>query len=73
MEVALDRAVRERAHVGVACPTGMLTSRFRVRHPELDIDTVHGRFALHLQEMSKLEMLQIYDLIVIDEVGQLPT
>ncbi|CAE7242730.1 unnamed protein product [Symbiodinium natans] len=43
------------------------------RHPDLDIDTVHGMFALHKQELSTADMMKIYDMAIIDEVGQLPT
>ena len=71
VEIALDRAVQNGAHVGVACPTGMLATRYRARHPDLDIDTVHGMFALHKDELATAEIMKIYDLIVIDEIGQL--
>ena len=73
VEIALEHAVRNGAHVGVACPTGMLATQYKTRHPDLDIDTVHGMFALHKDEATTLEMMKIYDMIVIDEVGQLPT
>ncbi|CAE7357688.1 pif1 [Symbiodinium sp. CCMP2592] len=72
VEIALDRAVQAGAHVGVACPTGMLATRYRARHPDLDIDTVHGMFALHKDELQTADMMKIYDMLVIDEVGQLP-
>ncbi|CAE7253627.1 pif1 [Symbiodinium sp. CCMP2592] len=72
VEIALDRAVQAGAHVGVACPTGMLATRYRARHPDLDIDTVHGMFALHKEELATADMMKIYDMLVIDEVGQLP-
>ncbi|CAE7536493.1 pif1 [Symbiodinium sp. CCMP2592] len=72
VEIALDQAVKAGAHVGVACPTGMLATRYRARHPDLDIDTVHGMFALHKDELATADMIKIYDMLVIDEVGQLP-
>ena len=72
MEIALAEAVKAGAHVGVACPTGMLATRYRSRHPDLDIDTVHGMFALHKDELSTADIMKIYDLIIIDEIGQLP-
>ncbi|CAE7455269.1 Pif1 [Symbiodinium pilosum] len=73
VEVALDRAIKQGAQVGIACPTGMLATRYRARHPDVDIDTVHGMFALHKDELETADMMQPYDLMVIDEVGQLPT
>ena len=73
VEVAMSRAIERGAHVGVACPTGMLATRYRARHPDVDVDTVHGMFALHKDELATADMMQPYDLIVIDEVGQLPT
>ena len=73
VEIVLTEAVRKGAQVGVACPTGMLAAGYRSRHPELDVDTVHGMFALHKEEISTAEMMRPYDMVVIDEVGQLPT
>ena len=72
VEIALAEAVQAGAHVGVACPTGMLATRYRSRHPDLDIDTVHGMFALHKDELSTADIMKIYDLIIIDEIGQVP-
>ena len=73
VETALKQAVQHGAHVGVACPTGMLATQYKTRHPDLDIDTVHGMFAFHKPEVQTLEMMKIYDMVVIDEVGQLST
>ena len=73
VETALRQAVQHGAHVGVACPTGMLATQYKTRHPDLDIDTVHGMFAFHKPEVQTLEMMKIYDMVVIDEVGQLST
>ncbi|CAE7474952.1 unnamed protein product, partial [Symbiodinium sp. CCMP2592] len=72
VEIALAEAVKAGAHVGVACPTGMLATRYRSRYPDLDIDTVHGMFALHKDELTTADIMKIYDLIIIDEIGQLP-
>ena len=73
VETALKQAVRNGAHVGVACPTGMLATQYKTRHPDLDIDTVHGMFAFHKMEVDTLDMMKPYDMLVIDEVGQLST
>ena len=32
VEIALDEAVKTGAHVGLACPAGMLATRHRARH-----------------------------------------
>ena len=69
----LKQVVRHGAHVGVACPTGMLATQYKIRRPDLDIDTMHGMFAFHKPEVETLEMMKIYDMLVIDEVGQLST
>ena len=72
VELAVTEAVRSGAHVGIACPTGMLAARYRRRFPDLDVDTIHGMFSLYKAELQTLEMMLPYDLIVIDEVGQVP-
>ena len=72
VELAVTEAVRSGAHVGIACPTGMLAARYRRRFPDLDVDTIHGVFSLYKAELQTLEMMLPYDLIVIDEVGQVP-
>ena len=71
VEIAVDNAVATGAHVGIACPTGALAARYRQRFPDLDVDTVHGMFLLHMPEMTTLETMAEFDVIVIDEVGQL--
>ncbi|OLP74048.1 hypothetical protein AK812_SmicGene46525 [Symbiodinium microadriaticum] len=72
VQVAIRRAVAAGAHVGVACPTGLLASKYRIDNPDLDVDTIHGMFALHRDEVATLEMMNMYDLVVIDEIGQVP-
>ncbi|CAJ1389111.1 unnamed protein product [Effrenium voratum] len=72
VELAIAQAVQAGAHVGVACPTGMLAARYRRRFPDLDVDTIHGMFSLFKAELQTLEMMLVYDLVVIDEVGQVP-
>ncbi|CAE7817808.1 unnamed protein product [Symbiodinium sp. CCMP2592] len=71
VEVAARESMRVGARVGIACPTGMLTSRYRHRFPDADVDTIHGMFALHRAESETLDLMTTYDLVIIDEVGQL--
>ena len=72
VEIVVERALRQGAHVGIACPTGMLAARYRSRHPDADVDTIHGMFAMHKEELPTAEMMKPYDMVVIDEVGQVP-
>eukprot|EP00973_Karenia_brevis_P078892 10948966-Karenia_brevis.AAC.1 len=71
VEVCIRRALGAGAHVGVACPTGILASAYRAKFPDLDVDTVHGMFGLHKAESETMEMMMSFDMVVIDEVGQL--
>ncbi|CAE7455077.1 unnamed protein product, partial [Symbiodinium pilosum] len=71
LEVVVQRAVEAGAQVGVACPTGVLASSYRVKFPDLDVDTLHGMFRLHKPEHETWDLMIDFDLIVIDEVGQL--
>ena len=71
VECAIREAAAKGAYTGIASPTGMLATRYRVKFPGFDVDTVHGMFALHKPELQTLDMMQPYDLLVLDEVGQL--
>ena len=71
LEVAVQRAAEAGAHVGIACPTGVLASAYREKFPGLDVDTLHGMFLLHLPQEETWDCMASFDLVVIDEVGQL--
>ena len=71
VEMAIRSAVEKGAHVGIATPTGMLASSYKVKFPELDVDTAHGMFGLHMPEFRTLEMMVPFDLVVLEEIGQL--
>ena len=71
VQAAIHRAAEAGAHVGIACPTGVLASSYRELFPALDVDTLHGMFLLHLTAQQACETMSPFDLIVIDEVGQL--
>ena len=71
VQAAIHRAAEAGAHVGIACPTGVLASSYRELFPDLDVDTLHGMFLLHLTAQQACETMSPFDLIVIDEVGQL--
>ena len=72
IQAVILAAARAGARVGVACPTGLLAARYKVDNPSLDVDTLHGMFALHKEETVTLEMMSVYDLVVVDEIGQVP-
>ena len=71
VKVAIQKATEGGGHVGIACPTGVLASSYREEFPDLDVDTLHGMFLLHLTKEQAYETMSPFDLIVIDEVGQL--
>lgn len=71
VSIAIRRANEAGAHVGIACPTGVLASSYREQFPGLDVDTLHGTFLLHLPEGQAFDTMSSFDLVVIDEVGQL--
>ncbi|CAE7787117.1 unnamed protein product [Symbiodinium sp. CCMP2592] len=71
LEVAICRAAESGAHVGIACPTGVLASVYREKFPGLDVDTLHGMFLLHLPQEQTWDCMASFDLVVIDEIGQL--
>ena len=73
VEVAIQNAAALGANVVIACPTALLAFRYRLKFSNLDTDTLHGFICLHKTEIETLELLQHVDLLVIDEIGQVPT
>ena len=71
VEMAIRHAVEKGAHVGIATPTGMQSSSYKAKFPELDVDTAHGMFGLHMPEFQTLEMMVHFDFVVLEEIGQL--
>ena len=63
--------VQDRANVAIACPTGLLAASYRQSFARVHIDTVHSFFALHVEEHLTLGLLADYDLVVVEEIGQL--
>ncbi|CAE7386170.1 PIF1 [Symbiodinium sp. CCMP2592] len=63
--------VQDRANVAIACPTGLLAASYRRSFTGAHIDTVHGFFALHVEEHLTVDLLADYDLVVVEEIGQL--
>jgi len=48
-----------------------LAARYRAKYPGLDVDTIHGAFLLYKPEQKTLELMIPYDLVVVEEIGQL--
>eukprot|EP00439_Symbiodinium_sp_Y106_P010568 s10606_g1.t1 len=63
--------VQEHAKVAIACPTGLLAASYRQSFARVHIETVHSFFALHVEEHLTLDLLADYDLVVVEEIGQL--
>jgi hypothetical protein len=71
---AVQRAVTKvesAARVVIACPTARLAAVYRGKFPDLDVDTVHGAFGLFRNEADTLDFMNMYDLIILEEIGQL--
>ena len=59
------------ARVIIACPTAKLAAFYREKFPDVDVDTVHGAFGLFRNEAETLDFMNMYDLVVLEEIGQL--
>ena len=72
---AVHKAIREAAQHGcrilLAAPTGRLAATMREKFPDLEVDTVHGAFLVYKPAHETLEVMLPYDLVVVEEVGQL--
>jgi hypothetical protein len=71
IETAIWQAHELGAHVLIAAPTGRLASTLRSKFPGLDVDTIHGAFLIFRPEAQTIEMMQPYELVVIEEFAQL--
>ena len=67
----IREAVRQQCRVLLAAPTGRLAATLRDKFPDLEVDTVHGAFLVYKPVHETLEIQYPYDLIVVEEVGQL--
>ena len=66
------QAVHEQGgSVLVVAPTGRLAATFRAQFPHLDVDTIHGAFMVYKPLQETLELMLPYDLVIVEEVGQL--
>ena len=68
---AIETACQRGARILVTAPTGRLAATLRSKYPHLDVDTVHGAFLIFKPVQQTLELMFPYDLIIVEEVGQL--
>ena len=59
------------ARVLLTAPTGRLAATMREKFPDLEVDTVHGAFLVFKPAQQTLEVMWPYDLVIVEEVGQL--
>ena len=66
---AIEEAVRQvhekGGRVGIFAPTGKLAASFKQKYPTLDVDTLHGAFALWKPIQQTLELMMPYDLVIV--------
>ena len=72
VEHAVNDCVANGARVLIVAPTGRLAATYRAKYPDLDVDTIHGAFLLFKPEQQTLELMIPYDLVIVEEVGELP-
>ena len=68
---AIPEVVNNGARVLLTAPTGRLAATMREKFPELEVDTVHGAFLVYKPVLETLELMWPYDLVIVEEVGQL--
>ena len=68
---AIPEAVNNGARVLLTAPTGRLAATMQEKFPELEVDTVHGAFLVYKPVLETLELMWPYDLVIVEEVGQL--
>ena len=71
---AVHKAVQKVVDVGgralLTAPTGRLAATMREKFPHLEVDTLHGAFLLYKPVQQALEVMLPYDLIIVEEIGQ---
>jgi len=70
MKVVMTDAMEQGARVILVCPTRMLVADYRMKVPGLDVDSIHSAFQVFRPEAQTLDSMTHFDLIVIEEVGQ---
>ena len=71
VECAVEACQGVGARTLIVAPTGKLAANFRAKYPALDVDTIHGAFMLYKPQHDTLELMWPFDLVIVEEVGQL--
>ena len=71
VQEAIDQAHAAGARILIVAPTGRLAASLRMKYPYLEVDTMHGAFHFFKERHERLELMLPFDLIIIEEVGQL--
>ena len=59
------------ARVILVCPTRILVASYREKMPGLDVDSIHSAFQIFRPEQDTLDRMASFDMVVVEEVGQL--
>lgn len=68
---AIQKSLELGARVLLTAPTGRLAATMREKFPDLEVDTVYGAFLVFKPVQQTLEVMWPYDLVIVEEVGQL--
>ena len=67
---AVEKVASSGGRVLLTAPTGRLAATLREKFPNLEVDTMHGAFLLWKPVQETFEVMFPYDMIVVEEVGQ---
>jgi hypothetical protein len=68
---AVEAVTQVGGRVLITAPTGRLAATMREKFPDIEIDTIHGAFQVFKPVQETLELMWPYDLVIVEEVGQL--
>lgn len=71
VQLAMQHCIAAGARVVLSCPTRMLVADYRDKMPDLDVDSIHSVFRIFHDEAQTLDAMAHYDLVVVEEVGQI--
>ena len=71
VHAAIGAVHAKEGRVLLVAPTGRLAATMREKFPHLEVDTIHGAFLVYKPVHETLEIMLPYDLVVVEEVGQL--
>ena len=71
IDSSIEEGHSKRARMLYLLPTGQQAVRMRLRHPNIDVDTVHMICGFHKDLKEVLHTFELYDAVFIDEFPQL--